>query len=279
MTRTRLYQIIEPAASRDTKSRIFDSFIFSLIIINIVAVILESFSELAIKYGTLFSVIEIFSITVFTMEYVLRLITASQKFPNSHPAIALLKFIKTPLSIIDLLAILPFYLPFIFPIDLRFVRILRLTRIARILKLNRYSKSLQLIGKIISKKKADLIITITVTVILIIFSASTIYYLETDEQPENFPNIITACWWAINTLTTVGYGDVIPRTVLGKILSGVVALLGVGLVALPTGIISSGFIEEITAKKKKKPVLQKSFKSRKYVLSRRKACKKNERHS
>ena len=156
------------------------------------------------------------------------------------------------MAVIDLLAILPFYIPMLIPIDLRFLRVLRLTKILRILKLNRYSKSLQLLGKILKNKRADLLVTVFVTTILIIFASSLMYYIENPAQPEQFPNIVASFWWAITTLTTVGYGDLYPITILGKILSGVIALLGIGLVALPTGIISSGFIEELSQRKKGK---------------------------
>ncbi len=260
---------MEPAKSLDTLSRLFDTSILSLIVLNVVAVILESFSEISQSYQTVFQCFEIFSIIIFTIEYGLRVYTADCKYPVSNTRQAAWKYIKSPMAIIDLFAILPFYIPFFLPFDLRFMRILRLTRTLRILKLNRYSKSLQLLGKILSNKKADLLITLFVTFIMIIFASSAMYYLETDVQPEQFPNIIAAFWWAIATLTTVGYGDVYPVTILGKILSGIIALLGVGLVALPTGIVSSGFIEELEkTTSKSKPATVKSIRMRRNTLNR-----------
>ena len=155
------------------------------------------------------------------------------------------------MAIIDLMAILPFYLPLLLPVDLRFLRILRLTRLLRLLKVQRYSKSLQLIGIVLKKKKEELIVTVFVTFILMVFASTLMYYLESDVQPDQFPNIISAFWWAIATLTTIGYGDVYPVTGWGRLLSGIIALLGIGLVALPTGILSSGFIEELSRQKSK----------------------------
>jgi voltage-gated potassium channel len=246
-----LHVLLEPKSSSSRLSKSIDIIIQSLIIINVVAIILSSFKQLD-GYNIWFDIIELISVIIFTIEYVLRLLTARYKFPNTVSVLAIIKYIKTPMAVIDLLAILPFYLPFFFPFDLRFMRVLRLTRTLRILKLNRYSKSLQILGKVLNKKKGDLIVTLFVTLVLIIFASSLMYYLESEEQSEQFPNIIASAWWAIATLTTVGYGDVYPVTVLGKIFSAIVALLGIGLVAIPTGIISSGFVEEVQTNQKRR---------------------------
>jgi voltage-gated potassium channel len=154
------------------------------------------------------------------------------------------------MALIDLFAILPFYLPMVIVIDLRFLRILRLARILRIFKIQRYNNSLSLISSVIDNRKEELIVTLFITFLLLLLASSIMYFVETNSQPESFPNIIASFWWAIATLTTVGYGDVYPVTVIGKILSGIIALLGIGIVALPTGIISSGFIEEMNKGKK-----------------------------
>jgi voltage-gated potassium channel len=156
------------------------------------------------------------------------------------------------MALIDLAAILPFYLPMFVIIDLRFLRILRLTRLLRILKINRYTESLDMIKVVLYQKKEELSVTMFITFLLLLLSSSIMYYVETDVQPDAFPNIIAAFWWGVATLTTVGYGDVYPITVIGKILSGIIALLGIGLVALPTGIISSGFMDQMSQKRKPK---------------------------
>jgi len=152
---------------------------------------------------------------------------------------------------LSLVAILPFYIPMIIPIDLRFLRVIRLVRIFRIFKLGRYSESLQMLGRILRKKKSELIVTFFVVILLIIISSSLIYEFEREAQPEKFSSIPISMWWAIVTLTTVGYGDVYPVTIIGKILSSVIALLGIGLFALSPGILSSGMVEELQREKSK----------------------------
>ena len=247
----RIFEVIEKAKDKDIASKIFDISIIVLIMLNIIAVILESFYELQLKYFVIFQIFEIISIIIFSVEYTLRLITSKYKYQNNNFITALIKNFFSFMLIIDLMAILPFYLPLIIIVDLRFLRILRMTRILRVFKMNRYTKALIMIKNVFKKKKEELFITLFISFLILILSSSIIYYVETDIQPSEFPNIIASFWWGISTLTTVGYGDVFPVTVLGKLLSGVIAFIGIGLVALPTGIISSGFIEEMQNKKKK----------------------------
>ncbi|MBN2039146.1 MAG: potassium channel family protein [Spirochaetes bacterium] len=246
----RIYEIIERAKPHDTQSKIFDITIIILIILNVVAVIINSFSSLPVTIVLLLKYIELFSVIVFSIEYLLRLWTADMRYINLN--IPRIRYVFSFMALIDLFAILPFYLPFIIPFDLRFIRMLRLLRLLRIFKLNRYNDAMDKIGRVLRKEKEKLLTTIFVTSILLIFASSIMYYVENEAQPEQFPNIIASIWWAIATLTTVGYGDVYPITALGKILSGIIAILGIGLVALPTGIISSGFITEVTDTKNKR---------------------------
>jgi voltage-gated potassium channel len=201
------------------------------------------------KYTAVFTGFEYFSIAIFTVEYFLRVWTAPCKFPNSN--FSYLRYIVSFMAIIDLCAILPFYLPFVINVDLRLLRILRLFRLLRILKLNRYNNSLELIGKVLKNEKEKLFMTIFIAVVMLLLASSIMYYIENAVQPDQFPNILATLWWAVATLTTVGYGDVYPVTVLGKLLSGVIAVLGIGLVALPSGIISSGLINEVSGRQKK----------------------------
>ena len=224
----------------------FIKFIYALITLNIIALILESYEELNSKYSSVFYFFEVFSVTIFSVEYFIRIWVSDKTKEDKKER---LNFAFSTLGIIDLIAILPFYLPFIFPIDLRIVRILRLFRLLRIFKLIRYSKSLKTIKYILKETKNELSITIFVTFILMVLSSTLMFYIEHDDQPEQFANIGDAFWWSIATLTTVGYGDVYPVTGLGKLLSGVIALIGIGFVALPTGIISSAFIDKIQSEK------------------------------
>jgi voltage-gated potassium channel len=241
--RYRAYEIIEDTRDNDIVSTVVNRVIVVLIILNIVFIIMESFENLKGHVPVVLRIFEYLSIAVFTLEYLTRLWTAVDRFPESkHPR---LKYIISPMAVLDLLAIAPFYLPLVLHFDLRFLRVLRLFRLLRVFKLNRYSDSLNLIGRVIRKEKSKLLMTGFVIVVMIILASSVMYYFENAVQPEKFPNIIATLWWAISTLTTVGYGDGYPITFIGKALSSVFAILGVGLVALPSGIICTGMINEI----------------------------------
>jgi len=228
-------------------NKYFIKFIYALIVLNIAALILESYEELNAKHGRLFYLFEVFSVAIFTIEYIIRIWVSDKTKEDKKER---LNFAFSTLGIIDLIAIIPFYLPFIFPFDLRIVRILRLFRLLRVFKLGRYSKSLKTMRYIFKETKAELSMTLFVIFVLMILSSTLMYYIEHDEQPEQFASIGDALWWSVVTLTTVGYGDVYPVTNMGKLLSGVIALIGIGFVALPTGIISSAFIEKIQSEKK-----------------------------
>jgi voltage-gated potassium channel len=235
----RVSDILETTKPKKDIGGFFYWFLIALIILNIGAVIAGSHNDFATKFKQPLNVFEIFSISIFTIEYILRLWTATIKYKDSkRPYLA---FIKSGMGIIDLLSILPFF------------RFLRLFRLLRIFKLYRYNNSMSTIGKVLNKEKDKLLSTFVIIVILLFFASSAMYYIENAAQPDKFPNIIATFWWAVATLTTVGYGDVYPITDQGKILSGIIAILGLGMVALPSGIISGGFREiieeELTDKK------------------------------
>ena len=157
------------------------------------------------------------------------------------------------MSLVDLIAILPFFLSF-FAFDLRFLRTIRLFRLFRVLKFVRYSESLKLFGKVIRRKKEELVVTATIMFVLVILTSSFIYLAEHEAQPDKFTDIPTSMWWAIVTLTTVGYGDVFPVTPMGKVFAAFIAILGIGMFALPTGILGASFVEEMEKMKvKEKP--------------------------
>jgi len=245
MNRRRIFEIIERGKEDDKQSLLFDKFIVGLIVLNVVAIIAESFASLAVAYQLNFRVFEVFSVVVFTIEYSCRLWTSDLKFYEFKGFKAVIKYILSPMALIDLFAILPFYLPMFMPVDLRFLRILRLTRLLRVFKLNRYSESMNMLGRVLKREKDQLLVTVFITFLLLLLASVLMYNFEHDVQPDAFPNILAAFWWAIATLTTVGYGDVYPVSAIGKMLSGLIALLGIGLVALPTGILSSGFMAEL----------------------------------
>jgi voltage-gated potassium channel len=248
----RIYRLVEKGDHGHRINRIFDYFIMTLILLSVFSIILESISEINIKYRQPLIIFNYISIIIFSVEYLMRLYISDLTFPSNSRIKSLLKFMFSTYGIIDLLAIIPFYLPMFIKMDLRFLRVLRLTRFLRILKVNRYNNSLNLIGAVIKEKKSELAVTGFVTFLVLLLASFLMYYIEGDKQPDKFPNIIASFWWAVATLTTVGYGDVYPITALGKVISGVIALMGIGLVALPTGIISSGFMSKIENQNNKK---------------------------
>lgn len=208
------------------------------------SVIIGTFDNLPSKVILWNNRFEKFSVIVFTIEYLLRLWT-SDLYYNEGPVKSRIKYIKSFMAVIDLLSILPFYIPFIIKVDLRLLRTIKLLRIFRILKLHRYTDALNSVAVVLKRKKEQLISSILVVIVLMVISSILMYYCEHDVQPDKFENAFSGLWWAVATLTTVGYGDIYPITALGKILSTLLALLGIGLVAVPTGIISAGFSEEI----------------------------------
>ncbi len=221
---------------------------------NILAVILGTVKNIETTLHRFFEIFELISIIIFTVEYILRIWTCveSEKYKNAISG--RIKYTFSFMALIDLVAILPFYLPFIHGIDLRFVRVLRLLRIFRLFKLGRYSKALMTIQEVLKNKKEELTISLVLVAILLVFSSSLMYYTENQVQPEAFSSIPATFWWAVATLTTVGYGDIYPITTLGKILGGFIALLGIGMFALPAGILGSGFVERIQKNKKSEKI-------------------------
>lgn len=226
----------------------FDKFIYLLITANVIAMILDSHQFIHEVYGDLFYQFEFASIVIFSFEYLFRVYSAykNEKFKGA------INYIFSFFGLIDLFSILPFYLNQFVKVDGRFLRILRLFRLTRIFKLGRESKSLKLFVKALSAVKGELKFTLFLSVLTILFSASAIYYLENEAQPEKFSSITESIWWATVSLATVGYGDVYPITVGGKIFASIISLVGIGVVAIPTGIISASFVEEIIAQNRKK---------------------------
>lgn len=221
--------------------KFIDQFIYILIFLNVGAMVLESHVSIRESYESAFQVFEILSIVIFSAEYIYRIAHASYK-EGSKGAIA---YVFSFFGLIDLISILPFYLNQIIKIDGRFFRILRLFRLTRIFKVGRKSKSLKVFTKALMSVKSELTFTLFLSIITILFSASAIYYLENEAQPEKFSSITESIWWATVSLATVGYGDVYPVTAGGKIFASIISLLGIAVVAIPTGVISAAFVEEI----------------------------------
>ena len=241
----RIFELLEVAHPDDTASRVTDLFLFVLIAFNVLAVILETVDDLAAQFAPIFLFFEVFSVAVFSVEYVLRLWTCTKDERYAHPLIGRLKFAASWPAVVDLLAILPFYLPMFLAIDLRMIRALRFFRLLRFLKLSRYSESMRIFGKVLRSERAELLVALFVAGVLLIIGSSFLYIVEHDAQPEIFSSIPSAMWWGVATLTTVGYGDAYPITPLGRFLGAIVAIMGVGMFALPAGILASGFAREM----------------------------------
>jgi voltage-gated potassium channel len=247
--RKRTWEITEVAQSGDTFSRVFDYSIVILIFLNVVAVIVGSVKSINDQYGVFFDWFEIFSVLIFSIEYLARLWSCTIAPRYSRPVSGRIRFSLRIMPFIDLLAILPFYLPFL-GIDLRSLRVLRILRIVRLAKVGRYYSSLQLIKNVLKAKKEELVLAFSVMVVFLIMASSILFYCETSVQPEAFSSIPATMWWAVATLTTVGYGDIYPVTLIGKFFASIIAILGIGMFALPTGILGAGFVEEIGKSKK-----------------------------
>ncbi len=245
--RKKVYEYLD-REEKTPGNRFFNVFLIILITSNVLAVILESHRPFGEQYATELYLFEIFSVLIFTIEYAARIWTSIEKDKyRGQPALkARLKYLFTPLALIDLLAIAPFYLALFFAIDLRF---LRLMRMLRLLKLSHHLKGLDFFISVLAKEIVTIASIILTVVILIVLSASLMYTLEREAQPEVFYSIPHSIWWAIVTMTTVGYGDVIPITLGGRILAGVIMLLGMSIVAVPAGILAARFSEELQNRK------------------------------
>ena len=246
----RIWEILEPAKEDDKLSKQVDIFLLILITLNVFAVILETVESLYLKYQNAFAYFELFSVTIFTVEYLLRLWSCVE---NAEKNIGKLKQrIKYALSfsaIIDIMAILPSLIALIYPtVDLRFIRALR---IIRLLKFSRYSSSINSLLSVLWDQRKSFGAAFFILFIALIIASSGMYLVEKDVQPDKFGSIPDAMWWAIVTLTTVGYGDVTPITSIGRIFGSIIIILGIGTVALPSGILAAAF-SDFTKRNQKK---------------------------
>ena len=243
--RKRVFEVVSKADGGDILSKIFDNLIMSLIFLSILSIVLESFESINAKFSGVFRVFEIISVSVFSLEYLLRIWTADYLYPAAKYPV--LKYIFSPMALIDLLAILPFFLPFV-SVDLRFLRMARLFRLFRLLrvfKLGRYLDALMTVVDVMKKSSSQLIVSVALCLFVMLFSAIIMYTVENPVQPEQFPNVISSLWWAICPLTTVGYGDIYPVTSVGRLFASIISLVGIGIIAIPTGLIAAGFSSAI----------------------------------
>ena len=246
--RAAVHALLEGSA-RTRRAQLVSTVLAALILGNVVAVVFESWPPVARAFSAVFFAIEAVSVAVFSVEYLVRLWCCVEDPRFAHPVLGRLRYLFQPLTVIDLLAIAPFYAPMLFPVDLRTLRLLRLARLARLLKLGRYSDSVALYGQVLREKKEELVLSAAGTMLLLIVAASLMYAFEHEVQPGAFSSIPATMWWGVATITNAGYGDVVPMTTAGKLLSGLVAVLGVGVFAVPTGVVAAGF-DEVARRKK-----------------------------
>jgi len=223
-------------------------FIFTLIVLNVLATVAGTVESVRQDIGPELRLFEIFSVIVFTVEYVLRIWSCPEDDAYPDSIRGRLQFVATAPAIIDLLAVLPFYLTLGF--DFRFIRVLRLLRVFRLAKAARYFPALRLFARALREKKEELVVTLCFLSVLLVLASSFIYYAERGAQPDAFGSVPEALWWSVVTITTVGYGDAYPVTTLGRILGGCVALLGTGLGAVPAGLLASGFSDALADRRK-----------------------------
>ena len=244
----RLFQILETTPHDDSVSRGYDSFMLTVIILNVIFLCLETVQEIHQHWHSLFFAFEWFSIALFTFEYLLRLWVCTENPIYKAPILGRIRYIASFFAIVDLLSFLPFYI-FLYSENAKYMAVIRVFRLIRIIKLAEYSNALIFLGRVIQKRKEELLTTGFLTFILLICASSVMYILEHEAQPDKFSSIPMAMWWGVTALTTVGYGDVFPITPIGKIFACIVAVLGIGVFALPAGILGASFLEEVQASK------------------------------
>lgn len=237
--RRRTHQIFE--LEHHGLARLINIVIMLLIASTVLIVFVETIPQVREDYTAWFIWFEYLSIALFSIEYIARLWSAAEIDPE-QPWRSRWKYAKSPLAIVDLLAVAPFYLGLFIQLDTRYLRVVRLLRV---LKLTRYSSSLSTLVQVLKNEFPGIISALSILFILIVFASAGIYLVEREAQPESFGSIPQAMWWATITLTTVGYGDVVPITLAGKALGIVITILGVGFAALPAGLIASGFTTEM----------------------------------
>jgi voltage-gated potassium channel len=241
--RRKIFDILEGAPD-DPTSRLINLLLIGLIIANVAVIVVGSVASIGARYQRGFHLFEWISVLLFTLEYGVRAWVAVERADGRYrsPVLGRVRYMLSPLALIDLIAILPFYLSFLLPVDLRFMRIFRLFLI---FKLTRYHASMNLLSRVLRQEAGPIAAALFVLAMLLLVAASFAFIAEHDAQPQLFASIPDAMWWAIVTMTTVGYGDVVPVTPAGKVIGGLIAVIGLGMVALPAGLLASGFSDQL----------------------------------
>lgn len=243
-----LFEVIQPDCGDSLASRLFDWTITALILVSVVIVFAVTF-DLPEGLADALLQVERAASLVFTVEYLLRILTADLLYPKQGAFAARVRYMFSPMAIVDLLAVLPFWLPMFLPCSMLVLRVLRLLRLLRILKLNRYFNAVKSIGDVLSDRRRELFGSLFFVVLLMLVSSLLMYSAEHEAQPMVFRNAFSGLWWAVCTVTTVGYGDIYPVTALGRVLGAAIALSGIAALAIPTGIVTAGLTERLARRK------------------------------
>lgn len=244
MKKKRIFDIIQIGNDTDRVSRGFDIFIMVMILCNLFLAIYETFDS-SIRYQSILNLVELITVVVFTVEYGLRVWTADYLYSDIDSRWkAVLRYIFSFSGIVDLLSFLPYYLPVFFPAGIVAFRMFRVIRILRLFRINAYYDAFNVITTVLKNKRDQLLSSIFIILVLMAAASLCMYSLEHEAQPEVFRNAFSGFWWAVSTLLTVGYGDIYPITALGRLFGICITFLGVGMVAIPTGILSAGFVEQ-----------------------------------
>lgn len=244
----RTFEVIQIGKDKDKISIFFDLFITIVIFISLFVTLFETFSA-AKPYMKQLNMIELITMIIFALEYILRIWTAEYLYPKKSRFRAKLAFVCSFYGIIDMLTFVPYFLPIFFPAGAVAFRMFRVARIFRLFRINAYYDAFNVIAEVLIEKKNQILSSVWIILILMIASSLCMYSLENEAQPDKFKDAFSGIWWAVSTLLTVGYGDIYPITPIGRLVGIFIAFLGVGLVAIPTGIISAGFVEQYTKMK------------------------------
>ena len=248
--RRRLANIIKVGATDEYFSREYDFISTLAVFLNVVVIVLYTFDSMELNYGRQLLTVEAVTVAFFAVDYVLRLWTAYFNFPGHSEGKAIAVYVFSFTGIIDLMSFLPYYLPVFFPVGATVFKLFRVIRVLRLFQINAYYDSLKLISDVISGKRQQLMSSMFIIGVLMLGSSLCMYSVEHEAQPEVFSNAFSGLWWAASTVLTIGYGDIYPITIMGKVLGLLIGFLGVGMVAIPTGIISAGFVDQYSRVKR-----------------------------
>ena len=246
----KIFRMVDVGFVEDAVSRAYDVVNLLVIIINLFASIALTFDDLRAAHESALTIIEAVTVAFFAVDYVLRVWTSDVLYPGIKQPAAALRYMISAAGLVDLLSFLPYYIPTAHPVGAAAFRLFRVMRIFKLFRIGAYSDSLSIIKTVIYNKRQQLYSSLFIIVVLMIASSLCMYGAEHEAQPEVFRNALSGIWWSASTLLTVGYGDIYPVTPVGQLLGTIIAFLGVGVVAIPTGIISAGFIEQYSELKR-----------------------------